>query len=62
MAPYILTTAAAAKIAGVSLQTMTRWVDAGRVQGFRIPGSTHRRVVREGLLKFLLEHKMPIGD
>lgn len=62
MSPHILTTAKAAEIAGVSLQTMIRWVDRGTVPGFRIPGSTHRRVVRDGLIKFLLDHKMPIGE
>jgi excisionase family DNA binding protein len=62
MAPHVMTTAAAAKVAGVSLQTMIRWVDGGRVPGFRIPGSTHRRVVRDGLFKFLLDHGMPVGE
>lgn len=62
MAPHVLTTAGAAKIAGVSQQTMIRWVDRGLVPGFRIPGSTHRRIVRDDLIKFLVEHKMPVGE
>lgn len=56
----LLTTGVAARIAGVSIQTIIRWVDSRTVPGFRLPGSSHRRVVRDGLVAFLLEHKMPI--
>jgi hypothetical protein len=35
-------------------------MDSGRLRGYRIPGSHHRRTTREHLLRFLKEHKMPM--
>jgi excisionase family DNA binding protein len=62
MGPNILTTARAAKVAGVSQQTLIRWIDRGMIPGYRLPGSTHRRVVRTGLIRFLIDHGMPVGE
>lgn len=46
----------------VSVRTVAHWIDKGLLKGYRIPGSDHRRVMREDLVKFLQEHKLPMGD
>jgi excisionase family DNA binding protein len=61
MAPTSLTTSQAAKIAGVSQQTIIRCFDEGRLKGWRIPGSRFRRVPLQSLLRFMRQHEMPIG-
>ncbi|MHC4992410.1 MAG: helix-turn-helix domain-containing protein [Planctomycetota bacterium] len=56
----LFSTGDAATICQVSQQTIIRWVDQGRLEGFRIPGSRTRRIPREALLRFLREHHMPL--
>lgn len=47
------TTGEAAAICKVSQQTIIRCFDAGRLQGFRVPGSKFRRIPREELIRFM---------
>jgi excisionase family DNA binding protein len=47
-----LTLSAAAKRAGVSQQTMRKWIDRGDVDSFRTPGG-HRRIDAAALERFL---------
>lgn len=56
------TTGQVAKFCQVSLQTVSRWVDSGWLEGFRIPVSKHRRIPRETLIKFLEDHGVPLPD
>jgi excisionase family DNA binding protein len=58
----ILTTAEAAELAQVSQQTITRCFDAGKLKGYRVPGSRFRRIPRKNLLAFLRENNMPLPD
>ena len=51
-----------AKICKVPPRTVSKWVDSGRLKGYRIPGSQDRRIPREYLVRFLKEHGMPLGD
>ncbi len=58
----LLTTGEAAVICSVSQQTIIRCFDAGRLEGFRIPGSRFRRIPRESLIKFMRENHMPLDN
>lgn len=55
----VLTTGNVARICNVALSTVIRWFDKGLLKGFRVPGSKHRRILPEELIKFLKEHNMP---
>jgi len=58
----LLTTGEAAEICRVSQQTIIRCFDAGRLEGFRIPGSKFRRIPRQSLIKFMKENNIPLGN
>jgi two-component system, OmpR family, response regulator RpaA len=51
-----------ANICHVAPRTVAKWIDSGRLKGYRIPGSQHRRVPRDRLVAFLTEHGMPLGE
>ena len=56
----LYTTGEAAEICRVSQQTIIRCFDAGRLEGFRVPGSKFRRIPRQSLIKFMKENKIPL--
>lgn len=56
----VLTTSQVAKICNVATRTVSNWFDSGRLKGYRIPGSAHRRVPLPYLIQFLKENKMPL--
>jgi excisionase family DNA binding protein len=56
----LYTTGEAAQVCSVSQQTIIRCFDAGRLEGFRIPGSRFRRIPRESLIKFMKDNDMPL--
>jgi len=58
----LFTTGEAAQICKVSQQTIIRCFDAGRLIGFRIPGSKFRRIPRESLIKFMKENNIPLDN
>ena len=58
----LFTTGEAANICNVSQQTIIRCFDAGKVQGFRIPGSKFRRIPRSNLVKFMKDHNIPFDN
>lgn len=55
----IFTTGEAADICKVSQQTIIRCFDAGRLNGFRVPGSKFRRIPREELIRFMRTNNIP---
>lgn len=55
----IFTTGEAAEICKVSQQTIIRCFDAGRLGGFRVPGSKFRRIPRADLLRFMQDNEIP---
>ncbi len=55
----VFTTGEAAEICKVSPQTIIRCFDAGRLHGFRVPGSRFRRIPRIELLRFMRAHDIP---
>ena len=56
----VFTTGEAADICNLSQQTVIRCFDAGRLKGFRVPGSRFRRIPRESLIHFMKEHSIPL--
>lgn len=58
----LLTTGEAAEICRVSQQTIIRCFDAGRLEGFRIPGSKFRRIPRQSLIKFMKANDIPLDS
>ena len=55
----LYTTGEVAQICNLSQQTIIRCFDAGRLDGFRIPGSKFRRIPHESLVKFMQENSIP---
>ncbi len=55
----VFTTGEAAEVCRVSQQTIIRCFDAGRLNGFRVPGSRFRRIPRDELLRFMRENDIP---
>ncbi len=58
----VYTTGEVAKICNVAPRTVSKWFDAGRLRGYRIPGSKDRRIPADQLIRFLRAHGMPLGD
>jgi len=58
----VYSTGEAAKICRVSQQTIIRCFDAGKLQGFYVPGSRFRRIPRESLAKFMKENSIPLSN
>lgn len=61
MNPEYISVGFIAKHCGVSNTTVLRWIDAGRLPAFRLPGG-HHRVGREDLIIFLKKYHMPTGN
>jgi excisionase family DNA binding protein len=55
------TTHEAARLLGVSLPTVVNWITARRLKAHRTPGG-HRRIAREDLAAFMLQHGMPLPE
>jgi len=55
----VFTTGEAASVCKVSQQTIIRCFDAGRLRGFRVPGSRFRRIPRDELMRFMKENEIP---
>jgi excisionase family DNA binding protein len=53
------TTHEAARLLGVSLPTVVNWITARRLKAHRTPGG-HRRISREDLAAFMLQHGIPL--
>ena len=58
----LYTTGEAAEICRVSQQTIIRCFDAGRLEGFRVPGSRFRRIPRQNLIKFMKDNNIPLDS
>jgi len=55
----VLTTGDVARICNVAPRTVSSWFDKGLLSGYRIPGSSHRRIPVEELIRFMEEHSIP---
>jgi len=56
--PEFISVGFIAKHCGVSNTTVLRWIGAGELQAFRLPGG-HHRIGREDLFRFLNKYNMP---
>jgi excisionase family DNA binding protein len=56
--PEFISVGFIAKHCGVSNTTVLRWIDAGQLPAFRLPGG-HHRISREALSQFLSKYNMP---
>ncbi len=57
------TTGQIAKICGVSIATVQKWIDAGEIDSYRLPlTASERRVPRESLLTFMKKYKVPTDE
>ena len=56
----VLTTGEVAMICKVAARTVSKWIDCGRLDGYRIPGSRDRRVTRDALGNFMRKHGLPL--
>ena len=56
----VFTTGEAADVCQVSQQTIIRCFDAGRIRGFRVPGSRFRRIPRDSLITFMKDNGIPL--
>jgi excisionase family DNA binding protein len=56
----IYTTVDVSKICKVSLRTVIRWIDEGKLASFRTPGG-HRRVREGDLNQFMAHYKIPFS-
>lgn len=53
-----MTTGEVAKICCVASRTVCSWIDRGLLKGFRVPGTSHRRVLRSDLISFMQANGM----
>lgn len=58
----IFTVGEAAKICKVAPSLVSKWIDAGRLRGYRIPGSQDRRIPKEYLIRFMKQYGIPLGE
>ncbi|MBI1849990.1 MAG: response regulator [Planctomycetes bacterium] len=56
----VFTTGEVAKICHVTVRTVIKWFEAGKLHGYKIPESRDRRIPRDELLRFMKEHGIPI--
>ena len=56
----IFTTTEVAEILQVSNRKVTQWIDNKIIDGFPLPGSTHRRVSDVSLRKFMENNNYPM--
>lgn len=61
-APRVYTKSEVAKLCKVAPRTVSKWYDAGRLKGYRIPGTQEVRIPAEYLLKFMYDHGMSSAD
>jgi two-component system response regulator RpaA len=55
----VYTTGQIAKMLSMAPRTISRFIDDGKLKGFQIPGSNHRRVAHNDLITFCKEFKIP---
>lgn len=56
----VYTTGMISKLCNVAPRTVSKWIDSGRLKGYRIPGSNDRRVPVDVLVEFFKAHGMPL--
>ena len=57
-----LTSGEIASYCDVNLRTVIRWIESGKLKGFKLPGRGNNRILVEDFIEFLERHDMPIPD
>jgi len=57
----VLSSGEVAQICHVAPRTAQKWIDAGLLKGYRIPGSRDRRVPVEEMVRFMKHHGIPVS-
>lgn len=52
----VMTTGQVARVFSVNINTVIKWFDEGKLNGFRLPRSNERRIYRESVLAFMTTH------
>jgi excisionase family DNA binding protein len=55
----VLTTGDVARLCHVTIRTVIKWYEQGRLPGYRLPGSRDRRFTRDAVERFLIENEIP---
>jgi excisionase family DNA binding protein len=55
----VVTISEASKLCGVSLKTITNWIEQGHIKAHKTVGG-HRRILRDDLYQFMRDHKIPL--
>ncbi|MDP8233933.1 MAG: response regulator [Candidatus Saelkia tenebricola] len=61
MSDQVFSTYQVAKLCNVHHTTVIKWVNEGILKAYTTPGG-HRRIKKEDLLEFIIQHQMPIPD
>jgi len=56
----VFTTGEVARICNVTIRTVIKWFESGKLKGFKIPASKDRRIPRTELVRFMREHGIPL--
>ncbi|MCA9540305.1 MAG: helix-turn-helix domain-containing protein [Myxococcales bacterium] len=54
----VFTTGQVARIFSVNINTVIKWFDEGKLEGFRLPRSNERRIYRESVVDFMKSHEI----
>ncbi len=57
-----LTSGEIAQYCDVNLRTVIRWLESGKLKGFKLPGRGNNRVLIADFIEFLERHEMPIPE
>ncbi len=55
----VLTTGDVARACRVTIRTVIKWYERGRLEGYRLPGSRDRRFTRDAVQRFMRESGLP---
>jgi excisionase family DNA binding protein len=55
----VLTTGDVARLCRVTIRTVIKWYEQGRLEGYKLPGSRDRRFTRDAVERFVRENGMP---
>jgi excisionase family DNA binding protein len=58
----VYTTGQLARAFGVTITTVNKWIDSGKLQAFRLPRGGHRRVLYRDLQSFLIACRRDIDE
>lgn len=56
----VYTTGQVAAICNVTIRTVIKWFESGRLKGYKIPGSKDRRIPRANLVEFMKANGLPL--